>query len=38
MEEIFIPDKSAFIGQNLKDAGLRRDTGLIYVQNSVFSW
>ncbi|HUI45290.1 MAG TPA: NAD-binding protein [Nitrospirota bacterium] len=31
MEEIFIPEKSAFIGQNLKDAGLRRDTGVIIV-------
>lgn len=31
MEEIFIPEHSHFIGQNLKDAGLRRDTGVIIV-------
>jgi len=31
MEEIFIPVHSPFIGQNLKDAGLRRDTGVIIV-------
>ena len=31
MEEIFIPERSPFIGQNLKDAGLRRDTGVIIV-------
>ncbi len=31
MEEIFIPDQSSFLGQNLKDAGLRRDTGVIIV-------
>ena len=31
MEEIFIPEKSNFIGQNLKDAGLRKDTGVIIV-------
>jgi voltage-gated potassium channel len=31
MEEIFIPETSPFIGQNLKDAGLRRDTGVIIV-------
>jgi voltage-gated potassium channel len=31
MEEIFIPGHSPFIGQNLKDAGLRRDTGVIIV-------
>ncbi len=31
MEEIFIPDRSPFLGQNLKDAGLRRDTGVIIV-------
>jgi voltage-gated potassium channel len=31
MEEIFIPEQSSFIGQNLKDAGLRRDTGVIIV-------
>ncbi len=31
MEEIFIPDQSPFLGQNLKDAGLRRDTGVIIV-------
>jgi voltage-gated potassium channel len=31
MEEIFIPEGSPFIGQNLKDAGLRRDTGVIIV-------
>jgi len=31
MEEIFIPDHCTFIGQNLKDAGLRRDTGVIIV-------
>jgi len=31
MEEIFISAHSTFIGQNLKDAGLRRDTGVIIV-------
>jgi len=31
MEEIFIPECSPFLGQNLKDAGLRRDTGVIIV-------
>jgi voltage-gated potassium channel len=31
MEEIFIPGVSTFIGQNLRDAGLRRDTGVIIV-------
>jgi voltage-gated potassium channel len=31
MEEIFIPEKSPFVGQNLKDAGLRKDTGVIIV-------
>jgi voltage-gated potassium channel len=31
MEEIFIPSVSTFIGQNLQDAGLRRDTGVIIV-------
>ena len=31
MEEIFIPAQSPFIGKNLKDAGLRRDTGVIIV-------
>lgn len=31
MEEIFIPAHSTFIGQNLKDAGLRRDAGVIIV-------
>jgi len=31
MEEIFIPERSPFLGQNLKDAGLRRDTGVIIV-------
>ena len=31
MEEIFIPELSPFTGQNLKDAGLRRDTGVIIV-------
>ncbi len=31
MEEIFIPEKSSFVGQNLKDAGLRKDTGVIIV-------
>jgi voltage-gated potassium channel len=31
MEEIFIPAHSSFTGQNLKDAGLRRDTGVIIV-------
>jgi voltage-gated potassium channel len=31
MEEIFIPGHSPVIGQNLKDAGLRRDTGVIIV-------
>ncbi len=31
MEEIFIPGKSPFVGQNLKDAGLRKDTGVIIV-------
>lgn len=31
MEEIFIPAGSFLVGQNLKDAGLRRDTGVIIV-------
>ena len=31
MEEIFIPEHSAFAGQNLLDAGFRRDTGVIIV-------
>ena len=31
MEEIFIPETSPFIGQNLQDAALRRDTGVIIV-------
>ena len=31
MEEILIPALSPFIGQNLLDAGLRRDTGVIIV-------
>jgi len=31
MEEIFIPEKSPIAGQNLKDAGLRKDTGVIIV-------
>jgi voltage-gated potassium channel len=31
MEEIFIPERSPFAGQNLLDAGLRRDTGVIIV-------
>jgi len=31
MEEIYIPEQSSFVGQNLKDAGLRRDTGVIIV-------
>jgi len=31
MEEIFIPEQSPFVGQNLLDAGLRRDTGVIIV-------
>ncbi len=31
MEEIYIPDRSPFRGQNLMDAGLRRDTGVIIV-------
>jgi voltage-gated potassium channel len=31
MEEIFIPTYSTIIGQNLKDSGLRRDTGVIIV-------
>jgi len=31
MEEISIPERSPFIGQNLKEAGLRRDTGVIIV-------
>ncbi len=31
IEEISIPERSAFVGQNLKDAGLRRDTGVIIV-------
>jgi len=31
MEEIFIPERSVFVGQNLKDAGFRRDTGVIIV-------
>ena len=31
MEEITIPRQSHFIGKNLKDAGLRRDTGVIIV-------
>jgi voltage-gated potassium channel len=31
MEEIFIPGQSPFVGQNLKDTGLRKDTGVIIV-------
>ncbi len=31
MEEIVIPAYSTFIGQNLNDAGMRRDTGVIIV-------
>ena len=31
MEEIYIPEESPFLGQNLRDAGLRRDTGVIIV-------
>jgi len=31
MEEIFIPDQSPFVGKNLLDAGLRKDTGVIIV-------
>jgi len=31
MEEILIPERTQFLGQNLKDAGLRRDTGVIIV-------
>jgi len=31
MEEIFIPERTQFLGKNLKDAGLRRDTGVIIV-------
>jgi len=31
MEEIFIPEGTQFLGRNLKDAGLRRDTGVIIV-------
>jgi voltage-gated potassium channel len=31
MEEVTIPEHSSFIGHNLKDAGLRRDTGVIIV-------
>lgn len=31
MEEINIPEQSPFLGRNLRDAGLRRDTGVIIV-------
>ncbi len=31
MEEIFIPEHSAFAGKNILDAGFRRDTGVIIV-------
>ncbi len=31
MEEIFIPERSAFAGKNLLDAGLRRQTGVIII-------
>ena len=31
MEEISIPDRSPFLGMNLKEAGLRKDTGVIIV-------
>jgi voltage-gated potassium channel len=31
MEEIFIPESSPFLGKNLQDAGLRRDTGVMIV-------
>jgi voltage-gated potassium channel len=31
MEEIFIPERSPFCGQNLLDAGFRRETGAIIV-------
>jgi len=31
MEEICIPEQSPFVGQNLLEAGLRRDTGVIIV-------
>lgn len=31
MEEIYIPEQSPFLGQNLQDAGLRRETGVIIV-------
>jgi voltage-gated potassium channel len=31
MEEISIPDRSPFLGKNLKEAGLRKDTGVIIV-------
>ena len=31
MEEIFIPGHSPFVGQNLKEAGLRKETGVIIV-------
>jgi voltage-gated potassium channel len=34
MEEIFIPGQSPFIGQNLKDAGLRKDTGFHKLDRS----
>jgi voltage-gated potassium channel len=31
MEEISIPDRSPFLGKNLKEAGLHKDTGVIIV-------
>jgi voltage-gated potassium channel len=31
MEEIFIPDRSPFVGKNLLDSGFRRETGVIIV-------
>ena len=31
MEEIFVPEQSPFAGKNLRDAGLRRETGVIIV-------
>jgi voltage-gated potassium channel len=31
MEELTMPDRSPFVGRNLLDAGLRRDTGVIIV-------
>jgi voltage-gated potassium channel len=31
MEEIFIPERSPFVGKNLLDSGFRRETGVIIV-------